>query len=298
MRHVRLCILLFILFVLVPHFGAACADEVDILADRALKVSGITGQLDDLGAAVIAAVPADAFPNVKARHDASAHVKKTMNKNALLESVRSVVRADADRQVLEGIVSFYESKLGRRVGRLQESALEPNLLRNIREGRKVMAETDEARLATLRRIVDSDRAHENNKALLNTVVKGLVDGHKGDTPDTMNEGEIAQGKLKIMDRAIRSHEDRNKELAVASYAYTYKSLDDKELAELAAFRESRTAARFGEAVQKGLNAAVYKIARSFAESAARWRTAPVSGDSESKMEQSPVSGNTGDRFSR
>jgi hypothetical protein len=256
--------------------GLAFGDEMDTLTTKALKVSGAAGQLDDLGPALISAVPADAFPNSKAQGEAIAFVKKTAGKSALTEILHSVVRSDVDKDTLEKIIAFYESKLGKKVGRLHETALEPTMLKSIREGRKVLAASEESRLGTLQKILDSDNTDETNRVLLKTMIRGFLEGYAGDTPDTTNDGEAVKEKMKIMDKAIRKDEQRTKELALAAYAYTYRSLDDKELEELAVFRESPEAARFGEAVRKGLDGAVYKIARSFAETAGKWRETPGS----------------------
>jgi hypothetical protein len=270
-------------------------DEMDTLTDKALKVCGMTGQLDDLGNALISAVPADAFPSAKMQGDAKEFVKKSASKNALLEIVRSVVRTEVDRETLEKVIAFYDSKLGRKVGRLHETSLEPTMLKNIREGRKVLAASEDSRVGLLKRIIDSDNAAETNKLLLKTVIRGLLEGYAGDTPDTTNDGELAKEKLKIMFEAVRTDGYRTKELALAAYAYTYRSLEDKELEELAAFRESPPAMRFGAAVRKGLEGAAYTIAKSFAEAATKWRAAPASGDSGNSPEKSRELNGAGNR---
>lgn len=274
MRVFRLAVCAVISVVSLALPAVVFCNETDVLTDKALKVSGIAGQLEDLGPALVSAIPADAFPNSKMQGDASAFVKKSAGKNALMEIVSTAVRTEADKETLEKVIAFYDSKLGRKVGRLQETALDAPMLRNIREGRKVLAASEESRLGKLRRLVDSDDASKTNKALLRTMIRGLLEGYEGDTPDTANDGEVVKEKMKIMDKAIRTDEQRTKELALAAYAYTYRSLDDKELEELTAFRESPAAVRFGEAVRKGLEGAVYKIARSFAEAATSWRATP------------------------
>jgi hypothetical protein len=268
--------------------GVAVGNDIDTLTDKALRVSGITGQLDDLSAAIVSAVPADAFPSAKMRSEANSFVKKNAGKNALVEMVHSTVRRAVDKESLEKVIAFYESKLGKKIGRLQGAALEPSLLKSIREGRNVMAAADESRLHTLKRIVTSDRAADTNALMLNTVLRGLLEGYSGDTPETANDEEVVRGKMKIMDKSVRALEDRTEELALAAYAYTYRSLDDQELKDLATFRESSEATRFGEAVRKGLEEAVYKTARVFAEAVLKWRSNPAAADSSAGGQKSTM----------
>ncbi len=148
------------------------ADDTDQLIDKALKLSGITSQLDDLATAVISAIPGDAFPNSRVKDQITSFVQKNAGKAALLELLRTTLRDQLDRETLEKIISFYESKLGRKIGRLHETALQPFNIKSIREGRKVLASIEESRKALLKKIIDSDKVIETNRDFLKRLVPG------------------------------------------------------------------------------------------------------------------------------
>jgi hypothetical protein len=279
MRRLRIVICSLLAVMSFTLTGVAFGDVTNILADKALRVSGMAGQLENLGPALISAVPEDLFPNSRFRGNANAFVKKTAGKGVLFEIVRSAVCADADQETLEKVIAFYDSRLGRKVRRLNETALEPAMLKNIREGREVLAASNESRLATLRRIIAADHTSETNKALLKAWDQGLLDGYGAVAANTSNDGKTVQQRMKRMDEAIGADERGTEQISLTAYACTYRSLDDKELEELATFRESPSATRFSAAVRNGLKEAVYKVAKSFAEAITREKASSGSGDS-------------------
>ncbi len=256
---------------------SAQGTEADPLIDKALKSSGLTGPLERLGAAILSAIPGDAFPNVKMRNEVAAYVKKEAGKEELLSIVRAAVREDFDRESIEKVISFYDSKTGRKIGHLQETSLDPALLKGIREGRKIASSLEESRLNLLRRIIKAERVEELNGTLLKSLTKGLVDGSPAEGTEPAEYAEAVQKKIDIMEKAIRSSKNRTEDVALIAFAYTFRSVDDKGLEELASFHESPPAAWFRNAVQKGLDRAVYKTARSLGEAVTRWRNLPPQG---------------------
>ena len=150
--------------------------ETDQMIDKALKISGISGQLEHLHDTVISSIPDDAFPDRRIKRETGALLKETAGKEVLLPLVRSAVREDLDVDKLQTVINFYDSKVGRKVGRLQESALDANLIRELRERRSLLATLSESRMATLERIVAAGRLTEANSNLINAIIEGLVEG--------------------------------------------------------------------------------------------------------------------------
>jgi len=245
-----------------------CNGSKDLI-DKALKVSGIYAQLDDLGSAILAAVPADALPTPKMKSDAAAFIKKSATKASLQELLQSAVNEKFDKPALEQVIQFYETKVGKKVSRVHETALEATTLRNIRESRKLLASLDETRVNLLRGIIGSEGSLDANKALLNTVVKGLLEGTLGSSPEALDRTRSLLDNLKIVDKFVAGN--RIEETALMAYAYNYRQLDDKELQELADFLQSEASRKFNEAVGNGLDKGVYTISKALGEAAAKWK---------------------------
>jgi hypothetical protein len=257
--------------------SGAQESEADLLINKALKLSGVIGTLEKLGGAILAAIPADAFPDVKMRNEVAAYIKKEAGKEELLSMVHAAVKENFDKESIEKVISFYDSKVGRKIGRLQDASLDPSLLKGIREGRKIAASLQEPRLHLLERIMKADRVSEVNETLLKSVIRGLIDGSPADGAKPVASTETTKKKVDIMESAIRSIQNRGEDIALVAFAYTFRSVDDKELEELASYQESPQAAWFRSAVQKGFDQAIYKTARSLGEAVARWRSAPPHG---------------------
>jgi hypothetical protein len=257
--------------------SSAQGTEADSLINKALKSSGVTGPLDKLGGAILSAIPGDAFPDVKMRNEVAAYVKKEAGKEVLLSIVRAAVREDFDKESIERVISFYDSKVGRKIGHLQEDSLDPALLKGIREGRKIASSLEEPRLSLLRRIMKAEGVSELNGTLLRSVIRGLVDGSPPEDPGLATSAEADQKKINIMENAIRSGQNRTDDVALVAFAYTFRSVDDKELEVLASYHETSHAAWFRSAVQKGFDRAVYQTARALGEAVTRWRSLPPQG---------------------
>lgn len=247
---------------LVSCASPSLADDTDALIDKALKLSGIMGQTEMLGKTILSAVPADAFPDQKARNEAEALIRrKRASQEALIEIVRTSVREHLEKEKIEKVIQFYESPFGRKVGRLQDNALDAGLLRSIREGRKTAASLDEARLKTLARIVKTEVVAETNEALVKSVVKGLLDGSSEGANPPNDETEQINEKLKAVEKTMAMEQHRMDDVALTAFALTFRSLSDKELEELAAYQESAPASWFRDAVLVGLDRATYDVSR-------------------------------------
>jgi hypothetical protein len=237
-------------------------DQTDVLIDKALNQSGLSGQLESFAPSVVSAVPDDAFPNAKAKGEIGAFMKKSVGKDRLLPLVREAVRENFNRKMIEQVIEFYDSKLGRKVGRLQGNTLSPALLKTVREGRKTTAAMDETRLNFLRRIIKAEHVAQYNRRLLHSFAKGLIEGPQ-DAPGSHNP--TSREGLETVEDGIRFDKARAEEIALVALSHTYRSLNDKELEELTAHKESEPGVWFGSTLQKGLNRAAYETGKALGE---------------------------------
>lgn len=236
------------------------ADDLDLLIDKALDLSGLETQLGALPAVILSAVPDEDFPAATSRSESKELARKLAKGQRVQATVRDAVRAKCGAEQIRQVVGFYGTSLGRKVGRIQNSALSDNTLQGVREGWKIVGSLSPDRLALIKRLVKADSVTQRNSRLLRAAIQGLAEGASpSETPASMNEKVVEVGK------AIRSLEGTTDNTAVVAFAYAFRSLRDSELEELVAFRESEPALQFGEAVQEGTEEAVRRIARSVGE---------------------------------
>ncbi len=236
------------------------AGDPDLSIDKALELSGLTAQLEALPTAILSAVPDEDFPAGTNRNESRKLARKIAEGQSVQATVRYAVRAKCDAEEIRRVVGFYSTSMGRKVGRIQRSALSDNTLQGVREGWKIVGSLNPDRLALVKRLVKADSVTRRNERLLRSAIRGLAEGASpsGD-PDSTNK------KVEEVEKAIRSLKETTDNTALVAFAYTFRSLRDNELKELAAFRESEPAMKFGEAVQEGMEEAVRRIARSVAE---------------------------------
>ena len=249
----------------------AQSQETDQIIDNALKNSGITGQLEHLHDTVISSIPDDAFPDRRIKRETGEFLKETAGKEVLLPLVRGVVKENLDVDKLRTVLKFYDSKVGRKVGRLQESALDPNLIRELREKRALLATLNESRVATLERIVAAERVPEASSSLINAIIEGLAEGYADEVSKTDRPNAETMKQIRIALKEATAGSNRSRELALLGLAHTLRPVDDKELLQFAAFCDSEAGVWFNTSVQKGLQEAVTKTGRALGTAVARWR---------------------------
>ncbi len=256
-------VLIFVSMLVFAAMPAFCQD--DALSDKALTVSGIYGQINDLGHAILAAIPTDALPTAQSRADAAAMIKKAASKSDLEKTLRKAVDEKVNSTMLGIVIGFYDSKLGRKIAKIHEAALDPTTLKNIRESRKLLASLDQDRLTILRQMVSSEGQLDTTNNLLKTVVRGFVEGSLSASQDDRALTAKLIETLKIVDKFMKG--SRVEETALMSYAYNYRNLSDKELEDLAAFYAGAPSKTFSKAVQSGIDSAVFQVSKSLGETA-------------------------------
>ncbi len=251
--------------------GPVRSSETYQAIDKALKSSGIAGQLETLPEMVVSCIPDDAIPDKRTRRETVNLIKETAGKEVLLATVHSTLRENLDDGKLQAVLKFYDSKIGKKIGRLYETALDPELIKDLREKRTMLAALNETRVAALERIVTAGGLSEANANLLNAMVEGLVEGYtnqvsKTDRPDNETKKQI---RLALKEAIVGSN--RSREFALIGLARTLQSLDDKDVQEFAVFCNSEAGIWFNMLVQKGLENAVTKTGVALGTAVARWR---------------------------
>ncbi len=263
-----------IMTLLILSFIAALparGQESDQLIDKALKISGIMGQLEHLADTVVSCIPDDAFPDRRIKRETEALLKETAGKETLLPLVRNAVRESLDVDKLQTVLKFYDSKIGKKVGRLQEAALNADLIREIRERRALLTSLNESRMTTLKGIVTAGRLSEANSNLINAIIEGLVEGYADEVSKTDRPNKETRKQIRIALKEATADSNRSRDLALVGLAYTLRPVDDKELREFAVFCGSEAGVWFNMSVQKGLEAAVTRTGRALGTAVARWR---------------------------
>ncbi len=251
--------------------GPVRSSETDQLIDRGLKNSGIAAQLETLPEIVISCIPDDAIPDKRIRRETVNLVKETAGKEILLATVHAAVTENFDNEKLQAVLRFYDSNLGKKVGRLYETSLDPELIRDLREKRTILAALNETRVATLEQIVSAGGFSEANANLLNAMVEGLVEGYANEVSKTDRPNNEAKKQIRIALKEAIVGSNRSREFALLGLARTLQSLDDKELQEFATFCSSDAGTWFNMSVQKGLENAVTKTGVALGTAVARWR---------------------------
>jgi len=264
--------------------GPVRSSETDQLIYKGLKDAGIAAQLETLPEIVTSCIPDDAIPDKRTRRETVNLIKETAGKEVLLSAVHAAVKENLDNDKLQEILKFYDSRIGKKVGRLYETALDPELIRDLREKRTILAALNETRVATLERIVSAGGLLEANANLLNAMVEGLVEGYasevsKADRPNNETKKQI---RIALKEAIVGSN--RTREFALLGLARTLQSLDDKELQEFAIFCNSDAWIWFNRSVQKGLENAVTKTGVALGTAVARWRLHSEKGSDEKAMQ--------------
>ena len=227
--------------------------------------------MEHLADTVVSCIPDDAFPDRRIKRETEALLKETAGKEALLPLVRNAVRESLDVDKLQTVLKFYDSRIGKKVGRLQEAALNADLIREIRERRAVLASLNESRMTTLKGIVTAGRLSEANSNLINAIIEGLVEGYADEVSKTDRPNEETRKQIRIALKEATADSNRSRDLALVGLAYTLRPVDDKELREFAVFCGSEAGVWFNMSVQKGLEAAVTRTGRALGTAVARWR---------------------------
>lgn len=241
------------------------ADQSAALVDRAIALSGLSGQLDRLGPTILGCVPDDAFGDDEARRRALRSLNRSVDEKTLNETLREAVLEEYDEAHLKAVVEFYESRLGREVSRLSSRALSPWMLKEVDQNPGTFHSMSLSRQSLMEELIRAGQVVEFNTQLLTTVVHGLAEGSLRKTPTRGFPLREIRQQLDAIVAGIRKDETRTRETALETYAHALRSLKDAELSQLVEFRNSPQGRWFTRVTHTGLDRAVFRVAAAIGE---------------------------------
>lgn len=246
--------LLLVTLVLFPLAGN-CQEAKGDPVGRALKLSGIAAQTQDLTDTLLSIIPKDAFSKASEARSVESEVRKAASEDQLLSVVQDAIKEEMNREYLAKVLEFYETPLGRKIGRLTGSALRTSRLLDVREGRKLMRNMPDERRKIVERIVEREKPAEFCRWAIATFVRGVLEGSRsalGAQPAIGAEEKLDSilGKLDVKDSNTRS-------VALTAFANTFHDVSDDQLKQYDSFLQTEPAKWFRDSAEKGLNRSVY-----------------------------------------
>ena len=243
-----------------PSYSSNRSEET---LTKAFHLSGFEKQIDSLTPMLLATIPVDMFPDWRTRNKIQVDLEKSLGKDFVRPIVYQAVLEDYNDSYIHDVVEFYDSKIGRKVGRLNSSALRPEILRNTREAMHVARHLTPSRRKILEHIIVVEKTTESTRRLLKTLVNGLIEGTLRSNGDRGNE--VMQAQLKTLEKNVMLAAKRSDQMVLSAFAHTYSVLSEDELSQLAKYCNSEAANWFRERVQKGINRAVFQVGISLGE---------------------------------
>ncbi len=260
-------------------------DKTDQLISQALKQSGITGQIETLGRTILESIPMDAFPDRKSRTQAESFLKKSIGDKFLGPLVHQAIREEVSEQNLVAVLGFYETKLGKKLGRLAEKSVTLEALTTVREERHFVRQLPESRQRLIQRIIAAEGTAEYNRRLLRVFVDGLIQGSKSPSAGLGNQGTQADHKLGLLEQNLGQVLNGTEAIALSAYAHTLRALTDDELEEFAAFCESEPARWYRDRVFAGTKRAIFEAGVALGRISAQFQSGskgkPLAGEEKS-----------------
>lgn len=252
-------------FIMVYAVLPVHADKKADLIDRAIDLSGFSDQLERLGQVILSSIPDDAFGADGARRRALRQLDKEVDKTVLKEIMREAVLEELDNGLLEQVVQFYQSRLGREMSRLAKRALSPRALDKLEENPRAFDSLTQSRRTLIEELVKATDAVELNKQLLVTTVYGLAEAPLRRVHSRDRRLREIRADLDAIAENIREDKSRSREAALETYAHTLRSLDDEELKGLIRFHNSPHGKWFTRCMRTGLDRAVFRTAAAIGE---------------------------------
>lgn len=225
---------------------------------RLLRASGVEGMLKTIPKSLLAVIPADIFPDTRTKTRMESLFLKTVAQSDSPGQclVRSLSK-NLDESAVSELLGFYESRVGRKVARLQEGMLDPGRLREIREGYKRVTLLEEPRLSLMKRLTMNQRLSSTNMEWTRAVVAGLMAGYVKDAPAA---NAVDSDVRKIIEHGTNIAREKSEEMRMISVANTFESLSNSELSEVAAFFDSDAAVKMRETLGICIKAALFHAA--------------------------------------
>jgi len=238
--------------------GKENEDEKATLYTRLVKASGIEAQLKGIPKSLLSVIPADIFPNARTKTRIENLYLKAFGQTDSTSQclVRSLTANLSEIDVSE-LLRFYESRVGRKVARLQERSLDPVRLREMREGYRRVTMLEEPRLSLMKRLAENQRRASTNVAWTRALIAGLMAGY---TQDDTGGSAAGRDVGKIIEYGTKIALEKSEDMRMLSAANTFESLSNDELSEAVTFFDSEAAAKMQEAIGVCIRAGLFHAA--------------------------------------
>jgi hypothetical protein len=235
------------------------AETRDPDLEKAIRISGLRGQIQSMPAAFVTTIPADMFSDNRERSRFYSRIKDKVTSESLLEIVQETFSENIDKENLKQVLKFYESGLGRRIGNLQGEALSPHAIKTIREGRRFTASLDSNRLMLLERLIDGLNTDRNNIIFRRLIVRliGVAACKQPSVPESN-----VDARLKLLEKSFENDYASLREITLNCFANTFRSLSNSELEALIKFHESQEGTWFQATVSKAFEKVIIETIRS------------------------------------
>lgn len=246
--------------ILFPSWAILSGAEIkDPDLEKAIRISGLRGQIQSMPAAFVMTIPADMFSDNQERSRFYSRIKDKVTSESLLEIVQETFSKNIDKENLKQVLQFYQSGLGRRIGHLQSEALSPYAIKTIREGRRFTASLDSNRLMLLERLIDGLNTDRNNIIFRRLIVRLI--GITACKQPSVPEGYV-DARLKLLEKSFENDYASLREITLNCFSNTFRSLSNAELEALIKFHESQEGTWFQTTVSKAFEKIITETIRS------------------------------------
>jgi len=244
-----------------------------------LKASGLKAQIKQIPKALLASLPADAFVDAKTKNRVERLFYGKVDADEWTTFVADELAKGVDAVALDELIRFYSSRVGRKLGAIQEGALNPWNMQRVREGYTRVAALSDARLALLKELVEAGELERFNVDAVDAVVRGLLEGYVGQSSKLELTKEDTEATFQHSRKIAHS---RAGELCLVSLANGLGSLSDQDLADIRSFFQSRACREAQRAYQKALQSILQDAAHALGESLREAAYAARDGGTSSK----------------
>ncbi len=248
--------LILIIFILAQSLSIAQVPGSPIT--KLIRISGLRGQLEHLAAALLMTVPDDLFPDNRSRSNFNSHMKGQISTESLAKVFEETFSENLEMEKLDKAIKFYESSLGRKLGRIQGDSLSSYNIKAIREARRMTTTLTEDRTRLLERLILNGNIYQNNVAFRKLIVHLLGAPHWDEHSESQDNSGAKLGSPKNY-----SEEGPGSlhQAFLTCFAYTYKSLTDQELESLAKFQETEAGEWFENTASKCFEQVIIKTVK-------------------------------------
>ncbi|MGC8907025.1 MAG: hypothetical protein ACP5M0_06235 [Desulfomonilaceae bacterium] len=265
MRSSRVVQVAWCIILLLRWAGYAYAEEPPNLALSMtfLKASGLKAQIKQIPKALLVSLPADAFVDAKTKNRVERLFYGKADADEWTTFVAGELAKEVDAAVLDELIRFYSSRVGRKLGAVNEGALNPWNIQRVREGYTRVPALSDTRLVLLKELVETSGLERFNADAVDAVVRGLLEGYAGQSSKLELTKEDTEATFQHSRKIARG---RTGELCLVSLANSLSPLSDQDLAAIRSFFQSHACREVQRAYQNALQSILRDAAYTLGES--------------------------------